>query len=219
MAGPRARPPGRHDEGRADRVACGKRAAPSCSRPRGTWPDRRGRARAARRRGREERSGRAGARHANAPFRPAPAEGEAPPGARGGDRADWARRRRQSDGTRTTPGPGRLLSRVQARALGGLPVQVHRPPDAEGWKYGSAWPPSHRAFGRLRALLAVQYAAAQRPGRVLEVAAGGGGLSAALAARGCEVVVNDLPGEVIRGAVAEFETGGKSESSRATCFN
>lgn len=82
-------------------------------------------------------------------------------------------------------------------------------PDAEGWKYGSAWPPSHRAFGRLRALLALQSAAGLRPRRVLEVAAGGGGLSAALAARGCEVVVNDLRGEVIRGAVAEFETAGK----------
>ncbi|HEX7955505.1 MAG TPA: methyltransferase domain-containing protein, partial [Pyrinomonadaceae bacterium] len=82
-------------------------------------------------------------------------------------------------------------------------------PDAEGWKYGSAWPPSHRAFGRLRALLAFEYAASLRPARVLEVAAGGGGLSAALAARGCEVVVNDLRGEVIRRAVAEFETAEK----------
>jgi 2-polyprenyl-6-hydroxyphenyl methylase/3-demethylubiquinone-9 3-methyltransferase len=41
------------------------------------------------------------------------------------------------------------------------------------------------------------------------VAAGGGGLSAALAARGCEVVVNDLRAEVISGSVAEFETAAK----------
>lgn len=88
------------------------------------------------------------------------------------------------------------------------PFKSSRFPDAEGWKYGSAWPPSHRAFGRLRALLAVEYAASLRPGRVLEVAAGGGGLSAALAARGCEVVVNDLRGDVISGAVAEYETAG-----------
>jgi 2-polyprenyl-3-methyl-5-hydroxy-6-metoxy-1,4-benzoquinol methylase len=89
------------------------------------------------------------------------------------------------------------------------PFKSRRFPDADGWKYGTAWPPSHRAFGRLRALLAVQYAAGLRPGRVLEVAAGGGGLSATLAARGCEVVVNDLRGDVIRGAVAEYETAGK----------
>lgn len=80
--------------------------------------------------------------------------------------------------------------------------------DSEGWKYGSAWPPSHRAFGRLRALLTLRYAEWLRPARVLEVAAGGGGLSATLAAGGCEVVVNDLRADVIRGAVAEFETAG-----------
>jgi 2-polyprenyl-6-hydroxyphenyl methylase/3-demethylubiquinone-9 3-methyltransferase len=89
------------------------------------------------------------------------------------------------------------------------PFKSARFADSEGWKYGTAWPPSHRAFGRFRALLAVQYAAGLKPKRVLEVAAGGGGLGASLAARGCDVVVNDLREEIIKGALAEYEVAEK----------
>lgn len=80
-------------------------------------------------------------------------------------------------------------------------------PDPEGWRYGARWPPSHHAFGRLRALLAARDSAHFAPCRVLEVAAGGGGLAASLARRGCEVVVNDLRAEQLEGAVREFVGG------------
>lgn len=76
--------------------------------------------------------------------------------------------------------------------------------DPEGWKFGRRYPPSHPAFGRMRALLAVQDALLFKPRRALEIAAGGGGLSVRLAASGCEVVVNDLREEVIRRSLGEF---------------
>ncbi|HEV3470237.1 MAG TPA: methyltransferase domain-containing protein [Pyrinomonadaceae bacterium] len=79
--------------------------------------------------------------------------------------------------------------------------------DEEGWKYGARWPPSHKAFGRMRGLLAAQDSARLGPRRVLEVAAGGGGLAALLALGGCEVVVNDLRAEHLADAVREFEGG------------
>ena len=81
------------------------------------------------------------------------------------------------------------------------------PDDPFGWKFGARWPPSHWAFGRMRALLALQDVLSLKPRRALEVAAGGGGLSTCLAASGCEVVVNDLREKETRASLREFSNG------------
>lgn len=79
-------------------------------------------------------------------------------------------------------------------------------PDPNGWKFGRGWPPSYKAFGRMRSLLAVHDALESKPKRVLEVAAGGGGLAAALASQGSEVSVNDLRDTDLRTAINEYTT-------------
>lgn len=79
--------------------------------------------------------------------------------------------------------------------------------DPAGWKFGTCWPPSHGAFGRMRSLLTIQDALLLKPRRALEIAAGGGGLSTRLAASGCEVVVNDLREEVLTASLADFLNG------------
>lgn len=79
--------------------------------------------------------------------------------------------------------------------------------DPDGWKFGARWPPSHGAFGRMRSLLNIQDALLLKPRRSLEIAAGGGGLSARLAANGCEVVVNDLREEELTASLGEFSNG------------
>lgn len=76
--------------------------------------------------------------------------------------------------------------------------------DEWGWNFGHGWPPSYWAYGRLRAMLAVSEAAALRPKSVLEIAAGDAALSACLAAMGCRVVANDLRGDHLSEAVANF---------------
>jgi 2-polyprenyl-3-methyl-5-hydroxy-6-metoxy-1,4-benzoquinol methylase len=85
------------------------------------------------------------------------------------------------------------------------PFKPSRHPDDEGWKYSACWPPSYPAFGRLRALLAVHEALEMKPHRALEMAAGGGGLAACLAQRGCDVVVNDLREELVEEAIKEYK--------------
>ena len=79
-------------------------------------------------------------------------------------------------------------------------------PDPFGWRFGTGWPPSHSAFGRMRSLLGVQDALRLKPQSVLEVAAGGGGLAACLAKAGCSVVVNDLRREEIRATIKEYSS-------------
>ncbi len=79
--------------------------------------------------------------------------------------------------------------------------------DPEGWKYGSREPPSYEAFGRMRSLLTVHEALLLKPRNVLEVAAGGGGLAAALAHGGCQAVVNDLREEQLRESLEEYSGG------------
>ncbi len=79
--------------------------------------------------------------------------------------------------------------------------------DPDGWNFGSAWPPSYGAFGRLRVLTTLERVIALKPRRVFEVAAGDGALSACLAARGIEVVVNDLRAEMLQSAIANFQSG------------
>lgn len=78
--------------------------------------------------------------------------------------------------------------------------------DTDGWNFGFAWPPSYEAFGRLRALATLESALALKPRRVLEVAAGDGALCACLAANGISVAANDLRVEVLRSAIANFDT-------------
>ena len=89
------------------------------------------------------------------------------------------------------------------------PFKLAELPDPFGWKFSSGWPPSYSAFGRMRSLLAVHDSLRLKPKRVLEVAAGGGGLAATLAAAGSEVSVNDLRGEFLVEAVAEYSTGNR----------
>lgn len=79
--------------------------------------------------------------------------------------------------------------------------------DPEGWNFSSAWPPSYRAYGRMRALIALSDAVQLKPKSVLEIAAGDAALSASLALQGCEVTANDLREENLENAIAEFRNG------------
>jgi 2-polyprenyl-3-methyl-5-hydroxy-6-metoxy-1,4-benzoquinol methylase len=79
-----------------------------------------------------------------------------------------------------------------------------RKDDAWGWNYGSGWPPSYWAYGRMRAMLTLLEASALKPKTVLEVAAGDAALSACLATMGCSASANDLRAENLANAVANF---------------
>lgn len=92
-------------------------------------------------------------------------------------------------------------------------------PDEFGWKFGRGWPPSYSAFGRMRFLLAVQDALDLQPQSVLEVAAGGGGLAACLAAAGCRVVINDLREQQTKEAIAEYATPNPLELAGGNLFD
>jgi 2-polyprenyl-3-methyl-5-hydroxy-6-metoxy-1,4-benzoquinol methylase len=83
-------------------------------------------------------------------------------------------------------------------------VESARADDPDGWNYGTGWPPSYQAYGRMRAILTLLTARSLHPRRVLEVAAGDAALCAALARDGCEVFANDLRAEVLEAAVAKF---------------
>jgi 2-polyprenyl-6-hydroxyphenyl methylase/3-demethylubiquinone-9 3-methyltransferase len=91
-------------------------------------------------------------------------------------------------------------------------------PDPNGWKLSPGWPPSYPALGRMRSLLTIEDAFRKRPRRVLEVAAGGGGLAASLAFRGCEVVINDLRGDYLREAIKEYSSGDKLQVVEGNLF-
>ena len=80
--------------------------------------------------------------------------------------------------------------------------------DPSGWNFGSGWPPSHAAFGRLRILCTLQRIRALHPRRVLEVAAGDASLSACLRADGVAAFANDLRAESLREAAANFINAG-----------
>lgn len=79
--------------------------------------------------------------------------------------------------------------------------------DPHGWKFQPGYPPSYLGFGRMRALLAVHDALSFEPRRALEVASGGGGLAASVAATGCEVTANDLLEEQLTTTLSEFVGG------------
>jgi 2-polyprenyl-3-methyl-5-hydroxy-6-metoxy-1,4-benzoquinol methylase len=76
--------------------------------------------------------------------------------------------------------------------------------DEWGWNFGSGWPPSYWAYGRMRALMTLLEARALNPKSVLEVAAGDGDLCACLAAKDCRVAANDLRQDQLRNAVCIF---------------
>src|SRR5260370_10704437 len=84
-------------------------------------------------------------------------------------------------------------------------TQGARTGDVFGWNFGTGWPPSYEAFGRMRVLATLRQALALRPNRVLEVAAGDGALCACLAATGATVFANDLRGEALAKGVEAFE--------------
>jgi 2-polyprenyl-3-methyl-5-hydroxy-6-metoxy-1,4-benzoquinol methylase len=87
------------------------------------------------------------------------------------------------------------------------PLKAAAGTDPYGWRFGTRWPPSYWAFGRMRSLLTLKDALTLRPKRVLEVAAGGSGLAACLAKAGCAVVINDLQEDGTKAAIKEYANG------------
>lgn len=80
--------------------------------------------------------------------------------------------------------------------------------DPYGWNYASASLPSYEAFGRMRALFALDLARSLKPRRVLEVAAGDAALCASLQdSLGCEVWANDLRAEHLERSLKAFTNG------------
>jgi len=86
-------------------------------------------------------------------------------------------------------------------------LPIARDEDHDGWNFGTGWPPSHRAFGRMRFLRTLEASRQLAPRRVLEVAAGGGALCACLARDGATVVANDLRESELRHALFQYENG------------
>lgn len=105
------------------------------------------------------------------------------------------------------------LSRVRP-----LRVERARRVDRDGWNFSPGRPPSLSGFGRLRALLTLERARSLQPARVLEVAAGDGALSAALAALGAEAWVNDLRSEHLDDALECFENEGQLNRAPGDLF-
>lgn len=91
--------------------------------------------------------------------------------------------------------------------------------DPYGWKFSAGWPPSYPAFGRMRSLITIDEAAGLNPQRVLEVAAGGGGLAAKLADNGCHVVANDLRGDYLQQAINEYKTADRIRLVEGNMFD
>src|SRR5579871_4354842 len=91
------------------------------------------------------------------------------------------------------------LSKIRPLRNGGSKKE-----DEWGWNYGSGWPPSYWAYGRMRAVLTLLEASALAPKSVLEVAAGDAALSASLATMGVAATANDLRAEHLANAVANF---------------
>lgn len=76
--------------------------------------------------------------------------------------------------------------------------------DDGGWLFEPGYPPSYGAFGRMRGALTVRACLDIPSERTLEVAAGGGGLTAALTGAGRNVVVNDLLVETLSASLALY---------------
>jgi len=103
--------------------------------------------------------------------------------------------------------PGELFENVCRSGLSTIRPLSFKAGDVDGWNYGTCHLPSHAAYGRLRALLALNMARELNPKRVLEVAAGDGALSACLQLSGSRVAANDLRPEPLRAAIANYHNG------------
>ncbi len=122
--------------------------------------------------------------------------------------------------TRTVYPPYASFAGASRRGLQVVyPLTSTTQPDPEGWRYGAGQPPSYPAFGRMRALLAVEQARALRPSRVLEVAAGGGGLASTLACDGATVVANDLLTDALTAALLEYHGGDRVTVTGGSLFD
>ena len=116
--------------------------------------------------------------------------------------------------------PADLFAAVMSRGLSAIRPLVSNRPDSFGWNFGPAQMPSYKAFGRIRALLAVVEAERLAPQRVLEVAAGDAALCATLHRRtGCEVVANDLRENALTAAAATFVNGNEIELLPGNIFD
>jgi 2-polyprenyl-6-hydroxyphenyl methylase/3-demethylubiquinone-9 3-methyltransferase len=98
-------------------------------------------------------------------------------------------------------------------------VAAARENDPGGWNFGTGWPPSYAAFGRLRFLQTLELARGSHPARVLELAAGDGALGACLARTGAAVVVNDLREGPLRTALAAFDCREKIDVAAGNIFD
>ncbi len=79
--------------------------------------------------------------------------------------------------------------------------------DDEGWLFKTNYPPSYQAYGRMRALMALQEIVRLKPQRFLEIAAGDGALSACVELTGCEVFANDLREVQLKEALSAYTNG------------
>jgi 2-polyprenyl-6-hydroxyphenyl methylase/3-demethylubiquinone-9 3-methyltransferase len=70
----------------------------------------------------------------------------------------------------------------------------------------------------MRALLALTESLRIAPSRVLEVAAGGGGLAATLASAGCQVTANDLRGDALTRELSAYASGGSVAVESGSLF-
>lgn len=105
--------------------------------------------------------------------------------------------------------PWARFREVSASGLGVVrPLIGPGGPDPQGWNFKAAWPPSYWAFGRMRALLAIEDAMALPAKTVLEVASGDGALCAVLAQAGRSTAANDLRIENLRSGLTHFRNGG-----------
>ncbi len=100
-----------------------------------------------------------------------------------------------------------LLSRIFRNGFTvlGREKDVPRTADARHWLFEPGLPPSYSAAGRMRFTLTLRDALGLAPKRVLEVAAGGGLLSACLAEPDRRMVVNDL--RDMTSEIAQWRTG------------
>lgn len=104
--------------------------------------------------------------------------------------------------------PWSRFAEVSRSGLGAVrPFATHDFPDPQGWNFKPAWPPSYWAFGRMRAVLAIEDALALPAKSVLEVASGDGALCAVLAAAGRQTTANDLRTENLTDGLRNFRNG------------
>ena len=112
-----------------------------------------------------------------------------------------------------------LFKSVCSRGLSQIRPLKETAIDPQGWNFGSAWPPSYPAYGRMRALIALSDALELKPNSVLEIAAGDAALCASLAFRGCKVTANDLRKEHLENAILEFRNADSIQVSPGNLFD